>query len=53
MFRKEQIWFVHKDSDGVYVYSLAILLPSRAYVIRQILWKNTEKEHWEPSRILN
>lgn len=23
MFRKEQIWFVHKDSDGVYVYSLA------------------------------
>ena len=23
MFRKEQIWFVHKDEDGVYVYSLA------------------------------
>ena len=23
MFRKEQIWFVHKDADGVYVYSLA------------------------------
>ena len=23
MFRKEQIWFVHKDGDGVYVYSLA------------------------------
>ncbi len=23
MFRKEQIWFVHKDSEGVYVYSLA------------------------------
>lgn len=23
MFRKEQIWFVHKDQDGVYVYSLA------------------------------
>lgn len=23
MFRKEQIWFVHKDDDGVYVYSLA------------------------------
>lgn len=23
MFRKEQIWFVHKDNDGVYVYSLA------------------------------
>ncbi len=23
MFRKEQIWFVHKDYDGVYVYSLA------------------------------
>ena len=23
MFRKEQIWFVHKDVDGVYVYSLA------------------------------
>lgn len=23
MFRKEQIWFVHKDRDGVYVYSLA------------------------------
>ncbi len=23
MFRKEQIWFVHKDIDGVYVYSLA------------------------------
>ena len=23
MFRKEQIWFVHKDSSGVYVYSLA------------------------------
>ena len=23
MFRKEQIWFVHKDKDGVYVYSLA------------------------------
>lgn len=22
MFRKEQIWFVHKDDDGVYVYSL-------------------------------
>ena len=22
MFRKEQIWFVHKDEDGVYVYSL-------------------------------
>ncbi len=22
MFRKEQIWFVHKDSNGVYVYSL-------------------------------
>lgn len=23
MFRKEQIWFVHKDPNGVYVYSLA------------------------------
>ena len=23
MFRKEQIWFVHKDQDGVYVNSLA------------------------------
>lgn len=23
MFRKEQIWFVHKHEDGVYVYSLA------------------------------
>ena len=23
MFRKEQIWFVHKDQEGVYVYSLA------------------------------
>lgn len=23
MFRKEQIWFVHKDEAGVYVYSLA------------------------------
>lgn len=23
MFRKEQIWFVHKDQNGVYVYSLA------------------------------
>lgn len=23
MFRKEQIWFVHKDQAGVYVYSLA------------------------------
>ncbi len=23
IFRKEQIWFVHKDEDGVYVYSLA------------------------------
>lgn len=23
MFRKEQIWFVHKDHEGVYVYSLA------------------------------
>lgn len=23
MFRKEQIWFVHKDHSGVYVYSLA------------------------------
>ena len=23
MFRKEQIWFVHKDERGVYVYSLA------------------------------
>lgn len=23
MFRKEQIWFVHKDDKGVYVYSLA------------------------------
>ena len=23
MFRKEQIWFVHKDSEGVYLYSLA------------------------------
>ncbi len=23
MFRKEQIWFVHKDEDGVFVYSLA------------------------------
>lgn len=23
MFRKEQIWFVHKDEDRVYVYSLA------------------------------
>ena len=23
LFRKEQIWFVHKDSDGVYAYSLA------------------------------
>ena len=23
MFRKEQIWFVHKDKKGVYVYSLA------------------------------
>ena len=23
MFRKEQIWFVHKEKEGVYVYSLA------------------------------
>ena len=23
LFRKEQIWFVHKDNKGVYVYSLA------------------------------
>lgn len=23
LFRKEQIWFVHKDAKGVYVYSLA------------------------------
>ena len=23
IFRKEQIWFVHKDKEGVYVYSLA------------------------------
>ncbi len=23
LFRKEQIWFVHKDADGVYLYSLA------------------------------
>ena len=23
MFRKEQIWFVHKDDKGIYVYSLA------------------------------
>lgn len=23
MFRKEQIWFIHKDKEGVYVYSLA------------------------------
>lgn len=23
IFRKEQIWFIHKDEDGVYVYSLA------------------------------
>ena len=23
MFRKEQIWFVHKDKEGVYVYSVA------------------------------
>ena len=23
MFRKEQIWFVHKDNTGIYVYSLA------------------------------
>lgn len=23
MFRKEQVWFVHKDNEGVYVYSLA------------------------------
>ena len=23
LFRKEQIWFVDKDNDGVYVYSLA------------------------------
>ena len=23
IFRKEQIWFIHKDEEGVYVYSLA------------------------------
>ncbi len=23
MFRKEQIWFIHKDDTGIYVYSLA------------------------------
>ena len=23
LFRKEQIWFIHKDDEGVYVYSLA------------------------------
>ena len=23
MFRKEQIWFIHKDKEGIYVYSLA------------------------------
>ncbi len=23
LFRKEQIWFAHKDSDGVYLYSLS------------------------------
>lgn len=23
LFRKEQIWFIHKDEEGVYVYSLA------------------------------
>ena len=25
LFRNEQIWFVHKDNNGVYVYSLADL----------------------------
>lgn len=23
LFRKEQIWFVHKDNQGIYLYSLA------------------------------
>ena len=23
LFRKEQIWFIHKDKEGIYVYSLA------------------------------
>ena len=23
LFRKEQIWFVHKDKQGIYLYSLA------------------------------
>ncbi len=23
LFRKEQIWFIHKDKEGVYLYSLA------------------------------
>ncbi len=23
LFRKEQIWFIHKDEEGVYLYSLA------------------------------
>ena len=44
MFRKEQIWFVHKDNDGVYVYSLADLRRSRESEIQRILLKSTEKE---------
>ena len=43
MFRKEQIWFVHKDEEGVYVYSLADFTAQQGCEIRQMLWKNIEK----------
>lgn len=43
MFRKEQIWFVHKDDDGDMSIHLLILLHSRKSEISQILWKNTER----------
>lgn len=46
MFRKEQIWFVHKDEDGVYVYSLAEFTQQQGVRVPQMLWINIGRVFW-------
>lgn len=43
LFRKEQIWFVHKDKYNVYFIHLLILQLNKVCVKPQILLKNTKK----------
>ena len=50
MFRKEQIWFVHKDEEGVYVYSLADFTAQKGVRDTTDVMEKYRREPWRIAR---